>query len=138
MDIGVSLTRNGILTARQNGVIQHNDPPTTRLPTPVVLKIKATRASVKALRGYEHVGAAVSPSTNHTNTSQHERQGKVLTPCSQQACAVKCISRAFTLVGLRLEVFPALTGLFVQKQKERHTFSQLALPLYVFGTLNVQ
>ena len=32
MDIGVSLTRNGILTARQNGVIQHNDPPTTRLP----------------------------------------------------------------------------------------------------------
>ena len=86
----------------------------------MVLKIKATRASVKALRGYEHVGAAVSPSTNHTNTSQHERQGKVLTPCSQQSCEVKCISQAFTLAGLRLEVFPALTGLFLQKMKDTH------------------
>ena len=32
MDVGVSLTRNGILTTRQNGVVQHNDPLTTRLP----------------------------------------------------------------------------------------------------------
>ena len=64
-----SLTRNGILATR-NDVIRHNDPSRRQdYQTPVVLKIKATRASVKALRGYhEHVGAAVLPLTNHTYT----------------------------------------------------------------------
>ena len=68
MDVGVSLTRNGILTTRNDGIYSTTIRQRQDYQTPMVLKIKATRASVKALRGYEHVGAAVSPLTNHIYT----------------------------------------------------------------------
>ena len=57
--------------ARQHGVNNTTIRQRRDYQTPVVLKIKATRASVKALRGYEHVGAAVSPLVDqhkHTTT----------------------------------------------------------------------
>ena len=68
MDVGVSLTRNGILTICQNGVKQHNDPSTTRLPISRGAQDQGHTRQLKALRGYEHMGAAVSPSMNHIHT----------------------------------------------------------------------
>ena len=62
MHVGNSVARAESSHARYNGVINHNT--TIRhqrryFQTPVVLKIKATRANTKALRGYEHMGAGV-------------------------------------------------------------------------------
>ena len=68
MDVGVSLPRNGILTICQNGVIHHNDPPTTRLPISRGAQDQGHTCQLKAFRGYEHVGAAVSPLMNHIDT----------------------------------------------------------------------
>ena len=75
MRVGDSLARVESSHARYNGIITHNDPSTTRLPNSRGAQDQGHMRQRKALRGYEHVGAAVSP---NTYTSRHKRQGKVL------------------------------------------------------------
>ena len=120
MDIGVSLTRNGILTARQNGVIQHNDPPTTRLPNSRGAQDQGHTRQRKSFAGLRARGSGcLTVDESHKHITTKKRQGKVLTPCSQQACAVKCLS---LWRGFAWKCSPPSQGCFVQIQKRKtHT-----------------
>ena len=70
MRVGVSLRQGGILTTRNGVSSQHSDSPTTRLPNSRCAQDQGHTRQRKALRGYEHVGAAVSPSSNqHTHNT---------------------------------------------------------------------
>ena len=75
MHVGDSLAKAESSHTRHNGVIRHNDPSTTRLPNSHGAQDQGHMRQLKALRGYEHVGAAVSPSLNQTNIAQHRRKG---------------------------------------------------------------
>ena len=84
-----------------------------------MLKIKAARASVKALRGYEHVGAAVSPTMNHTNTSQHRRKGKDLYPCTQTNMCGQVYLSGFYFGGASLGSVPRPHRVVCAKTKRK-------------------
>ena len=89
--------------------------------SPEVLKIKATRASVKALRGYEHVGEAVSPTMNHTNTSQHRRKGKDLYSCTQTNMCDQVYLSGFYFGGASLGSVPHPHRVVCAKNKKKVT-----------------
>ena len=83
--------------------------------TPMVLKIKATRASIKALQGYEYVGDAclvVDESHIHI-TTWTAREGT--NPVFPTIMWGQVYLSGYDLAGLRLEVFPALTRMFCAK-----------------------
>ena len=83
MRVGDSLARAESSHARYNSVITHNDLSTVRLPNSHGAQDQGHTRQRQALRGYEHVGAAVSPSLNQHIyiTTQTTREGPK--PCAQ-------------------------------------------------------
>ena len=69
MHVGDSLARAESSHTRHNGVIRHNDPSTMRLPNSRGAQDQGHTRQRKALRGYEHVGAVISPSLNQQKHS---------------------------------------------------------------------
>ena len=68
MDVGVSLTRNGILATRNDGVIQHNDPPTTRLPNSRGAQDQGHTRQHKSFAGLRARGSGcLTDDESHTN-----------------------------------------------------------------------
>ena len=91
MRVGDSLARAESSHARYNGVITHNNPSTVRLPNSRGAQDQGHTRQRKALRGYEHVGAAVSLSLNQHiyNMTQTAREGPK--PCAQNKHVRSCV-----------------------------------------------
>ena len=123
MRVGVSLRQGGILTTRNGVSSQHSDSPTTRLPNSRCAQDQGHTRQRKALRGYEHVGAAVSPSSNHTNTTQHKRKGRGPNPCIQVITCGQVSSRALCIGKASLGSLPCPHKVFLKSAK----FSNLNL-----------
>ena len=64
MHVGDSLARAESSHTHHNGVIRHNNPSMMRLPNSRGAQDQGHTRQHKALWGYEHVGAAVSPFLN--------------------------------------------------------------------------
>ena len=69
MHVGDSLARAESSHTHHNGVIRHDDPSTMRLPNSRGAQDQGHTRQRKALRGYKHVGAVISPSLNQQKHS---------------------------------------------------------------------
>ena len=123
MHVGDSLARAESLHAHHNGVIT-----TQRSVNDETTKLRGAQhqghtRQRKALRGYEHVGAAVSPSPNHTNMTQHKRKGRGPNPCIQVITCGQVSSRALCIGKASLGSLPCPHKVFLKSAK----FSNLNL-----------